>query len=182
MIVPSDNETTKSWSDLTQLARIAIDDPTLSTLGARAQAGLNKLGLWDKLAPKVVHFDPEKNVLSQLLEGKADAAVVFKDCLFEGGVAPSTIRLVDTLPEDSYDPVVYRVAPGEVAPPDYEGHRLPSLPRLPRRKRSAEEGGPDAELEPDQAARAAVLNSSTLSRRRRAHDFTRAHAHRDRRR
>ncbi len=111
VIVPADDETTKSLADLTKLKRLALEDPKQSTLGARAQQGFTKLGLWKKLAPKIVRFNPEQNVLSQLLDGKAEAAVVFRDCLFEGGAAPRTIRVVGLLPETSYDPIVYQVAP-----------------------------------------------------------------------
>lgn len=114
IIVPASNEKVKSLSDLAQpdAGRLALEDPKLSTLGQRGEQAFRKLGLWDQLAPRVVRFDPTKNVLSQLLEGKADAALVYRDCLFaEGGSPPSTVRLVGELPTDSYSPITYYAAP-----------------------------------------------------------------------
>jgi molybdate transport system substrate-binding protein len=78
---------------------------------------LEKLGLWPKIAPKVVRFDPDKNVVDQLVSGKADAAVVFKDCLFsEGAAPPKTIRLAAELPADAYPPITYQAAAVKAAP------------------------------------------------------------------
>jgi len=114
VIVSAKREGISKLSDLTgpKVKRIAVEDPKLSTLGNRAEQAFRKLGWWKKLAPKVVRFDPTKNVLSQLLDGKADAAVVFKDCLFaEGGSPPKTIRLLGTLPAKLYAPITYQAAP-----------------------------------------------------------------------
>ena len=114
VIVPAENEALEHLSDLAgpKAKRVAIEDPKLSTLGNRTEQALRKLGLWGKIAPKVVRFDPTKNVLSELLAGKADAAFVYQDCLFaEGGSPPRTVRLLATLPSDSYAPITYRAAP-----------------------------------------------------------------------
>ncbi len=111
VIVPAANTTVQTVADVTKVARLAVEDPAQSTLGQRAQQAFTKLGLWGALAPKVVRFDPQVNVLTQLLEGKAEAAVVFQDCLLEGGSPPNTIRLVGTLPETSYSPISYQAAP-----------------------------------------------------------------------
>lgn len=111
VIVPGGNTSVTKVADVTKVKRVAIEDPKLSTLGDRARQAFTKLGLWRKLERKVVRFDPERNVLSQLLIGKADAAVVFQDCLLEGGTAPSTVRIVGTVPDRSYAPIVYQAAP-----------------------------------------------------------------------
>jgi molybdate transport system substrate-binding protein len=109
----------RQLSDLAGAAvkRIQIEDPAVSTLGDRARQAFQKLGLWKSIAPKVVHFDPDKNVVDQLLAGKADAAVVFKDCLFaEGAAPPSTVRLAAEIPADAYSPITYQAAAIKTAP------------------------------------------------------------------
>jgi len=114
VMVPAENEELQQLSDLSgpEAKRVAIEDPKVSTLGNRAEEAFRKLNLWDQIAPKVVRFDPTKNLLSQLLEGAADAAVVFQDCLFaEGGSPPRTVRLIGALPPDSHAPITYQAAP-----------------------------------------------------------------------
>jgi len=114
VIVSAENEKLQQVSDLAgpEARRVAIEDPKMSTLGHRAEQAFRKLNLWGQIAPKVVRFDPTQNVLSQLLEGAADAAVVFQGCLFEsGGSPPRTVRLIGTLPADSYAPITYQAAP-----------------------------------------------------------------------
>jgi molybdate transport system substrate-binding protein len=120
VIVPAkDAGRVHQLSDLAGAAvkRIQVEDPAISTLGDRARSAFEKLGLWTSVAPKVVHFDPDKNVVDQLLSGKADAAVVFKDCLFsEGAAPPKTVRLAAQFPADAYAPITYQAAAVKAAP------------------------------------------------------------------
>lgn len=109
-----------SLGDLARAQRIYLEDPSRSTLGGRAQEAFRKLGLWDEIAPKIVAPDFEVMVLGELAAGKADAAVVFKGCLFgegsTGGSPPATIRIIADLPEDSYRPIHYQAAPLKSGP------------------------------------------------------------------
>ena len=97
-----------------RVRRIFIEDPTLSSLGDRATRGLQKAGLWSAVSSKVVRPKPDAMILAELLDGKADAAIVFKGCLFAekgiGGAIPKTIRLIGELPVDSYPPMTYQAA------------------------------------------------------------------------
>ncbi len=98
-----------------RVKRIFIEDPAKSSLGDRATRGLQRAGLWSAISSKVVRPEPNAMILAELLAGKADAAMVFKGCLFAekgvGGAIPKTIRLVGELPPDSYPPVTYQAAP-----------------------------------------------------------------------
>jgi len=100
-----------------RVEHIYLEDPAQSTLGDRAKRAFEKLGLWEKIAPKLVQFDPRVNVVSQLVDGKADAAVVFKECLFaERASPPKTIRLVGELPADAYPAIIYQAAAVQTSP------------------------------------------------------------------
>jgi molybdate transport system substrate-binding protein len=120
VIVPAkDANKVRQLSDLAgpAVTRIQVEDPAISTLGDRARRAFDKLGLWASIAPKVVHFDPDKNVVEQLLAGKADAAVVFRDCLFsEGAAPPKTVHLAAQFPADAYPPITYQAAAVKAAP------------------------------------------------------------------
>jgi molybdate transport system substrate-binding protein len=94
--------------------RIYVEDPGQSTLGDRTVQGLKQLGLWDDVVPKVVRPDPNAMVLSELIAGKADAAVVFRDCLFGEGDSersiPKTIRVIGEIPDGTYPRIPYQAA------------------------------------------------------------------------
>jgi molybdate transport system substrate-binding protein len=106
----------KKLDDLAKpsVKHVFVDDPAQSTLGSRAADAFQKMGLWEKVRAKALPPAPGAMVLGELLAGKADAAVVFKDCLFgesgEGGSPPKTIRIVGELPSDLYAPIPYQAA------------------------------------------------------------------------
>jgi len=52
------------------------------------------------------------------MDGRADAAVIFRDCLFgeSGGNPPKTIRIVGEIPQGDLPPILYRAAPLAQAP------------------------------------------------------------------
>jgi molybdate transport system substrate-binding protein len=94
--------------------RIYIEDPARSSLGDRAVQALKQLGLWDGVAPKVVRPDPNAMVLGELTAGKADAAVIFEDCLFGEGASsrsvPKTLRLIGEIADETHSPIPYQAA------------------------------------------------------------------------
>jgi len=102
-------------SDLTKVERVYLEDPSESTLGARAKEAFENLGLWEEIAAHVVRPDPKAMVLGELVAGGAEAAVVFKDCLFAeagtGGAPPRTVRIIAELPQDVHAPIHYQAAP-----------------------------------------------------------------------
>jgi molybdate transport system substrate-binding protein len=100
--------------------RIFLENPAGSSLGRAAEQAFGKLGLWEKVAPKVVQPRAGAMVLAELLAGKADAAVVFRDCLFaeagEGAKPPKTIRMIGELPLDLFSPIPYQVGAIKAGP------------------------------------------------------------------
>lgn len=95
--------------------RVYVEDPARSSLGDRTERALKRLGLWESIAPKVVRPEPDEMLLAGLIEGRADLAFVFKDCLFEGtgdpAAVPKTIRLIGQLPQGTDPPIEYKAAP-----------------------------------------------------------------------
>ncbi len=93
---------------------VYLEDPAQTSLGDRAQRAFEALGLWERIAPKVVRPDPKAVVLEAVIEDGAAVAVVFRDCLFaEGGsgeAIPRTLRIVGQIPDGAYPPVPYQAA------------------------------------------------------------------------
>jgi molybdate transport system substrate-binding protein len=118
-VAPAANATEPA-SSLKELAsptikRIFIEDPARSSLGDRATRGLKDAGLWPAVSAKVVRPEPNAMILAEMLSGKADAALVFKGCLFAEkgpqGAMPKTIRVIGELPAGSGPPITYQAAP-----------------------------------------------------------------------
>jgi molybdate transport system substrate-binding protein len=100
--------------------RIYLEDPARSTLGARAERSLKELGLWEEIETKIARPEPDLMVLGPVISGEADAAVVFRGCLFAEaggeGTAPRTIRIIGELPRANQPPIPYLAAPLDGAP------------------------------------------------------------------
>jgi molybdenum ABC transporter molybdate-binding protein len=116
VVVPAEDDALEGLADLAlaEGGPVLIESPSDSTMGDRTEEALKQMGLWRDVAPKVVRPDASVMVLSQLLDGDADAVVVFEDCLFgeegSGGSPPRTIRILGRLPEDTYTAIPYQVA------------------------------------------------------------------------
>lgn len=114
LIVPRANPgRIKRLEDLAsnRVKRIVLHDPETTTLGHRIRQALQRQGIWERVQSKVFFAAPDQMFLTYLTDGKAEAAVVYQDCLFpdyepgEEKQVPSTLKLVTTLPRSFYDPV-----------------------------------------------------------------------------
>ena len=141
---------TRRPSSLDQLSspkvkRIFIEDPSRSSLGDRATRGLRQTGLWSAVSAKVVRPQPDAMVLAELLAGKADAAMVFKGCLFAekgpGGAMPKAIRIVGELPSGSYPPITYQAAPLAGSRSDRAAHQFVDFLRSTAGRAALKEAG-----------------------------------------
>jgi len=96
------------------VAKILLEGPAQSSLGDRAERGLKQLGLWEEVGQKVVRPKPDDMVLAKVVDGDADAAVLFRDCLFGDTDAtqsvPKTLRVIAEIPADTYPPIPYQAA------------------------------------------------------------------------
>jgi molybdate transport system substrate-binding protein len=128
-----------------EVRRIYIEDPARSTLGARAERALEDLGLWEAVAPKVVRPDPDRMVLGELLAGKAEAAVVFRDCLLEGAgegaSPPKTIRVIGELAGEDASPIAFQAAILAVGPPPESAREFVDFLLSAEGRRAIQEAG-----------------------------------------
>jgi len=122
VVVPAEaGDDVRQLTDLAgpRVERVYLEDPHRSTSAQRARQALEKLGLWEDVSGKVVRPAPDAMVLAELLAGKADAAIVFEDCLLgetAEGKPPSTISIVGELPEETHSPIMYYAAALRSAP------------------------------------------------------------------
>ena len=60
------------------IQRLALADPAAVPAGVYARAYLEKLGIWDAIAPKVIPCGSVRLALAAVENGAADAAIVYK--------------------------------------------------------------------------------------------------------
>jgi len=86
--------------------RLAIGDPQSVPAGKYGQAALEKLGLWDKLEPKLARAESVRAALALVSRGEAPLGIVYAT----DAAADPGVRVAAEFPAGSYPPVVYPVA------------------------------------------------------------------------
>jgi len=124
LIAPRDSKVDKidikPGFDLAGLAgdgRIATGDVQAVPVGKYAKAALEKLGAWEKAAPKFAMAENVRAALTLVARGEAAYGIVYQtDAAVEPGV-----KIVGTFPADTYTPVTYPVALLKDAKPEAQG-------------------------------------------------------------
>ena len=114
LAVPKDNPARiNSLKDLAtpKLRTFGLPNPELNSLGYHAREALRRLGLWEKVKPKVVETEFNIRTYMFLAAKKVDAAVLFTACPLRANpekLAPEKVKLIAKLP---YKPLPFIAAP-----------------------------------------------------------------------
>ena len=93
--------------------RLAVADPDSVPAGIYARAALQKLGVWNGVAPRLVRAENVRAALAYVARGDAPLGIVYRtDALVE-----THVRIVGVFPADSHPPIVYPVALTRTATP-----------------------------------------------------------------
>jgi molybdate transport system substrate-binding protein len=95
--------------DLATLAgdgRIATGDVRAVPVGIYAKAALQKLGLWDAVAPKLAMVGNVRAALVLVARGEAPLGIVYAT---DAKVEPA-VKTIGVFPDDLHDPIVYPAA------------------------------------------------------------------------
>jgi molybdate transport system substrate-binding protein len=74
--------------------------------GKYGKAALEKLGVWDSVADKVVQADNVRAALAFVASGEAPLGIVYRT----DAAAEPAVKALGTFPEDSHPPILYPVA------------------------------------------------------------------------
>jgi molybdate transport system substrate-binding protein len=86
--------------------RLATGDPDSVPAGRYARSALTKLGVWDDVSSRLARAENVRVALIYVTRGEAPLGIVYaSDALIDKGV-----RVVDTFPADSHEPIVYPIA------------------------------------------------------------------------
>ena len=86
--------------------KLATGDPDSVPVGKYAQAALEKLGVWNSVAPRIVRAENVRSALAFVARGEAPLGIVYRT----DALAQKRVRIVDEFPQDSHPPIVYPIA------------------------------------------------------------------------
>lgn len=86
--------------------RIALADPRSVPAGRYAKAALEKLGVWDEVAPRVAAAENVRAALALVARGETPLGVVYQT----DAAADSRVMVAGVFPADSHPPIVYPIA------------------------------------------------------------------------
>jgi molybdate transport system substrate-binding protein len=90
-----------------KVQRIVIGNPKTVPVGQYAEESLRALGLWDRLAPKLVFAENVRQALDYVARGEVDAGFVY---MTDAALRADRVREAFRPAEDTYRPVTYPVA------------------------------------------------------------------------
>jgi molybdate transport system substrate-binding protein len=85
---------------------LAMGDPDHVPAGIYGRVALERLGVWDAVAPRMAPADNVRAALALVARGEAPLGVVYRS----DAVADASVKVVDDFPRDSHPPIVYPVA------------------------------------------------------------------------
>jgi molybdate transport system substrate-binding protein len=86
--------------------RLAVGDPAHVPVGIYAQQALTKLGLWDKVAPRLARTDDVRAGLLLVERGEAPAGIVYGT----DAAVSKAVMVAGIFPASSHDPITYPFA------------------------------------------------------------------------
>jgi molybdate transport system substrate-binding protein len=87
--------------------RLAVGDPDHTAVGVYAKQALTKLGVWKEVEPRLARAPSVRAGLTMVERGEVALGIVFKTEVKIGG---EKVRIVDTFPADTHEPIVYPLA------------------------------------------------------------------------
>ena len=85
---------------------LATADPDSVPAGRYARSALTKLGVWNEVTSRLARAENVRVALLYVTRGDAPLGIVYaSDALIDKGV-----RVVDTFPDDTHEPIVYPIA------------------------------------------------------------------------
>jgi len=86
--------------------RLATGDPDSVPAGRYARSALTNLGVWDEVAPRLARAENVRVALLYVARGEAPLGIVYAS----DALADKSVRVVDTFPADTHEPIVYPIA------------------------------------------------------------------------
>lgn len=120
IVIPNSSHLTiSSAQDLTKLGKIALGDPKAVPAGVYTRTWLEKLGLWEKISPKVIGTENVRAALAAVESGNVDAAAVYKT----DAAISKKVKIAYEVPSEQTPPIIYPLAVLKGSPSAQEAKR-----------------------------------------------------------
>jgi molybdate transport system substrate-binding protein len=86
--------------------KLATGDPDSVPVGRYARAALEKLGVWNQVAGRLVPAENVRAALAFVARGEAQLGIVYET----DAKAENRVKVVDVFPANSYPPITYPIA------------------------------------------------------------------------
>lgn len=108
LIAPIGREQPRDFAGLAsrELRFVVLGDPASVPAGEYGQQVLQSLGLWERVAPRLVLAKDVRQVLTYVQAGNADAGIVYAS----DASGAELVRVVATAPNGTHRPILYPVA------------------------------------------------------------------------
>ena len=94
--------------------RLAVADPDTVPAGRYARAALTSLGTWDSVADRLARAENVRTALNYVARGESPLGIVYST---DAQIDPK-VRVVDTFPDNTHDPITYPAAATAGAGPE----------------------------------------------------------------
>jgi molybdate transport system substrate-binding protein len=86
--------------------RLATGDPDSVPVGRYARSALTTLGVWDEVAERIARAENVRAALMYVGHGDAPLGIVYSS----DALVDENVRVVDTFPANTHEPIVYPIA------------------------------------------------------------------------
>jgi len=110
LVVPADSTSgITSFADLggAKVTKLAIGNPKTVPVGQYAEQTLTRLGLWERLGPRLILAEDVRQALDYVARGEVDAGIIYAS---DVRATEDRVRTVATAPSDSHAPILYPIA------------------------------------------------------------------------
>lgn len=120
LIAPADSTTKLRLAPGFKLAealaggRLAVADPDTVPAGRYAREALTSLGAWDPVASRLARAENVRTALNYVARGESPLGIVYST----DAHIDRKVRVVDTFPDDTHDPITYPAAATATAGPE----------------------------------------------------------------
>ncbi len=136
---PPQNETIKSFTDLSRAKVVAMGNPESAPVGKYGQQALEAMGLWEEVASGEISYGNDvSQVVSWIKEGSAEVGLIYQSDAVRDS---EHLQIIDVAQGENMKPCIYSLALIDEGKDNEAAHQLFAFLQTPEVKKMFEEYG-----------------------------------------